>query len=256
MAESEKTTWEWLHRASTIYTLLLALLGGPAVTFVLHGALEAFSQPALPWWGDVFVAGLCSVGMAFVLIFAGSKGATDGQPKTRASSRIVIALIAFVLTVASFQLGRVYQSKAPVVPDRDLIANSNLISWGITPDATKVAVGIGITKIGDQAKDYSMVVIARIQDNTVDMMTDSRLDKSQAFPLRVGIQEIDADLSEQTTERIRNYQSRGEAPVVGLFVIALPKKFTPKQIDSLESANNLGAKIMQAAAVGARADGR
>jgi hypothetical protein len=247
----ENQRWEFLHRIHTVHALLFALLGGPAMTFALQAIFKIFSQPTLPWWGDLLVAALCS-GLIALLIVLTKPKPEEVSNASGWGGRVLLALVLVIVAGASFMWGRAYQRNAPPFPDSELIANSTMREWGVGNGGSTAIVNVVIDKVGAQAPNYSMVLLARIEDASVNEMTDERIDKSNSFPIALGAREIDLQFSGATITRLKAVPE--DSPVqVHLYLIALPSIYQPAQIVSLSSADNLGAKLMQQGAVVIRA---
>jgi hypothetical protein len=158
----------------------------------------------------------------------------------RALIGIVMALA--VWTVASVYLMYRVTSIPAAVDPKTIIATFNIGSWGVlansTQEPTAIFVDVLTTNSGLQAKNYNLVVIGRIADNTVDEMSDTRIDRSPPFSVVLGTRRIEVPISAASLLRLKN------GGLVIIYAIALPTRFSPSQIASVAGLQDMGAKIV------------
>jgi hypothetical protein len=138
------------------------------------------------------------------------------------------------------------QTRLPISPSE---------TWGLTEHVTSKQIDsafiqmnyqpldLRIDQVGPQAHTVNFVVLARVGDDTTDVFTDDRLDKSAPFAVVVGKRRIEVPLSDGSRQRLN------KTPVVDLYLAILPTDFRPAQAVSLSALNQLHGKVVGHTAV-------
>ncbi len=129
----------------------------------------------------------------------------------------------------------------------------NLDKWKV--DGTKLIRAVGASRgsraavltvdtsyLAPFAKDYLFMMIARVQDNAVDAITDARIEKSHAFAITGELRTIQIDLSEEFIRRADAADKRFGQVSIQFYCAVIPKHIRPAQISTLSDITTLGGK--------------
>jgi hypothetical protein len=107
-----------------------------------------------------------------------------------------------------------------------------------------VTTGFTVASLLPDANKYRVMVACRIEDHSVDVMQDKRLEKSEVFDIRRDSMLVDVKVSEDFKARIKL------GGLVDVYLIELPKDVKPDNITSPASIEMLGGKLVDFEAFG------
>jgi hypothetical protein len=95
------------------------------------------------------------------------------------------------------------------------------------------------------AKDYLFIIIARVEDNSVEALTDTRIEKSQAFTITNEVRTIQINLSDEFAIRAEAAARKSRQVSIQYYFAVIPKDVQPEQIHTITDITSLGGSQMK-----------
>ena len=230
------------------YGFLLVGIGAPyLIDYFFGGRITAF-----------VVALLCCV-MGAWLLFSGH---THERLELR-NWKILVAVFLTILAVGGSGWRLFHRTKLQPQQNASLsVPNTNPlqkypdITWHST---TPFVTDVKFSKVDGMAsvtlntalipklywKDFSLLLVFRPADDSVDALTDTRIEKSQAFEITGGTRTIQVNLSKEFFRRAGHASKTLSTYNVGLYVGLIPKSILPQQILTISDITALGGKQLK-----------
>ena len=143
----------------------------------------------------------------------------------------------------------IYLKRKLEAPLPSAVAMIKIPTWGLVTDQstkqiTRGYVDVSIPEIGPKAGEFKIYVLARVVDNTSDLFTDDRLDRSSAFSITLGTRRIEVQLSDNSIQRLQT------SKILDMFVVLLPSEHDARQIFALSALQELHGQLIAQAGVG------
>lgn len=161
---------------------------------------------------------------------------------------IVVAIVLW--TIATGYLAyRVLIPPKPAIDPSSIIAKFDSNVWGLIQDPTtgerrSAVIDVVVTNLGPQARNYRIMGITRVADNTVDINVDTRINRSTEFTIVAGTTRIEIPFSMGDQQRLR------AGGGVDFMVIALPNEYGANQVATLSTLQSLRGQIVIHHAIG------
>ena len=120
-----------------------------------------------------------------------------------------------------------------------------IVEWGTSPAGTKGGVYVRVNTKGleEYRQKFQLVVICRVQDNSVESKDDTRIEKSNPFEITGEAKLVTLTLSQPLMRRL---VPRG---VVQVYLLLVPKSVSPSEITSVNGIISQGAILLGARAM-------
>lgn len=127
----------------------------------------------------------------------------------------------------------------------DKLPANPIVEWGTSRAGTKGGVyAIVDTKVLERYREnFRLIVICRVQDNSVESRDDTRIEKSNAFEITGERRLVTLTLSQTLMRRLVPRRP------VQVYLLLVPRGVSPSEITSVNSAINQGAMFLGARAM-------
>jgi len=135
------------------------------------------------------------------------------------------------------------KKETPPSLDNWNVAGSQLIKdVGASRSSRSAFVTVNTALLSPFARDYFFLLIVRVADNSVDALTDPRLEKSQAFAITGEFRTIQVNLSEEFIQRADATEKRFSQVSLQYYFALIPKHVRAEQILTLSDITALGGR--------------
>lgn len=116
--------------------------------------------------------------------------------------------------------------------------------WSLSRRTRMASVTINTAALAQYAKDFSVLLVMRVADNSVEVLTDNRIEKSPAFTITGEVRKIEVNLSKEFIERADATNQRFNEVSFQYYVVVVPRQIRPEQIVTLSDVTALGGKLI------------
>jgi hypothetical protein len=158
-----------------------------------------------------------------------------GLPKSR--FKIVLALIAvLVFGGLAWFLGWIFTA------DVQVAAANPIQEVRVSPPAKMVSISLDTSAFRTFEEEYSLMLMVRVKDDSVDPLTDNRIAKSDPFEITGKSTTVRVNLTEDFVKRADAAQQQFGDASLQCFIALVPKDVRPAQISTMMDVPIIGGR--------------
>jgi hypothetical protein len=163
--------------------------------------------------------------------------------------RKIIGIILTSVAVLAFAAYLIWQPHKEQIPDISVISSAPFVTDVKMSEVEGYASFRVDTKIMQPyAKCCYLLAILTVVDNSVDVLNDARIAKSERFTITGEVRIVQINLDKEFFDRAREARRKMESGNIALYLGVIPNAMLPSQIVSISDITRLGGKQLRAEA--------
>ncbi len=143
--------------------------------------------------------------------------------------------------------GQSLSRKTSSLPDFSFASINPVRGYTASPVTKSASITIDTAPFPkDVAQAYSLMIIVRVADDSVDALTDPLIAKSRLFAITGEVRTIQINLSDAFIERANAADKRFHTVGIQFYITLIPKHIRAEQILTLADVTTLGGKQLKA----------
>src|SRR4029077_9514357 len=130
----------------------------------------------------------------------------------------------------------------PPNPTNFTFSSDKPLIRGVRATKKMMALDVDTSVLKLAARDFWLIIVLRVQDDSVDALTDSRILKSAAFAITGEVRAVQVDLPADFVKRAEEIGGKVGHMSIQVYIGVIPKHIRPEQILTITDITALGGK--------------